>query len=408
MEDILKSGIYDSNMEDVEKAIAKKGSKKRRPRNPFYNCEEEISSQETCEIKSDTFQNVFSVNNDNTEVNNNDTDFIVTDKDKNDGENAPVALELDAVSENGVCDQKFQELYEELQTCASGGFTTNFEKIYEDLTSTSGDFRSTSGSYLPPEIYKMHTDSHSQRMGILTKYVDNTSYSSMASLESQGAEPIYDIWSTDETRRSTQSLDWASDGALKPSLNWCSVGAVDFEGPPFQPVVWPNSYTSDERLDFIPSKETVVIEDEKKEECNEVYANILYDKEQPTDEDSEENYLEESDVDNEENDKDDEPIYQVPRNLNIENTFESDSDYLAPEIIKPFPNVDNNNQMYNAAISSSGAESRDDTENEEWESYNSSLEVDEDVEKHSSSTGRTMPHDNIHLDTDITKQSVDK
>lgn len=387
LEDILKSGIYDTNMEDVEKAIAKKGSKKRRPRNPFYNCEEEISSQETVQIKSDDLKTVFTINDNNNEINNNNVeneDFAVVDKDKIDDEAASV--ELDAVSENGVCDQKFQELYEELQTCASGGFT-NFEKIYEDLTSTSGDFRSTSGSYLPPEIYKMHTESHSQRMGILTKYVDNTSYSSMASLESQGAEPIYDIWSTDETRRSTQSLDWASDGALKPSLNWCNVGAVDFEGPSFQPLVWPNSYTSNERLDFIPSKETIVMEDEKKEEGNELYANICYQKEQPTDDDSEDNYLEESDIDNEENDKDDDPIYQVPRNLNIEKTFELESEYIAPDIIKQYPLEDDKNQLYNGAISSSGAESHEDTENEEWESYNSSLEVDEDVEKHSSSTG---------------------
>ena len=65
------------------------------------------------------------------------------------------------------------------------------------------------------------------------------------------------------------------------------------------------------------------------------------------------------------------------------------------------------NQLYNGAISSSGAESHEDTENEEWESYNSSLEVDEDVEKHSSSTGRSMPYNIIHLATDITKPGDD-
>ena len=101
------------------------------------------------------------------------------------------------------------------------------------------------------------------------------------------------------------------------------------------------------------------------------------------------------------------PIYQVPRNLNIEKTFELESEYIAPDIIKQYPLEDDKNQLYNGAISSSGAESHEDTENEEWESYNSSLEVDEDVEKHSSSTGRCSPHNNIHLATDITKPGDD-
>jgi len=65
--------------------------------------------------------------------------------------------------------------------------------------------------------------------------------------------------------------------------------------------------------------------------------------------------------------------------LNIDKTFEAESNYT--EIMKQYPIEDNKNHIDNEAISSSGAESHEDTENDEWESYNSSVEVDEDVEK---------------------------
>ena len=179
--------------------------------------------------------------------------------------------------EDEEADSQFQQLYEELQSCAtgqgladSGPLTYQFEKIYEDLAmvESSSPPASSSSSFLPPEIYRLHTESHSQRMGILTKYVETgRSYSSLASLPPEEEEPVYDIWSPGE------------------GGGWCTVGGgSSVSGSPFPPPsvpqspfanstflasspfsntvmtspslaplsIWPHSHT--ERLDFIPAR----------------------------------------------------------------------------------------------------------------------------------------------------------
>ena len=54
-------------------------------------------------------------------------------------------------------------------------------------------------SYLPPEIYQLHTESHHQRMGILTKYVEQE-------------EPVYDLWAggRDSPGDTTGGIEWST------------------------------------------------------------------------------------------------------------------------------------------------------------------------------------------------------
>ena len=102
-------------------------------------------------------------------------------------------------------DGKFQELYEELETVIGtenvGG---KFEEIYENLlVGAPGEEEEEeeveeveqavgrTDSFLPPEIYKLHMESHRQRMGILTKYVEKE-------------EPVYSVWA----RESQQEVEW--------------------------------------------------------------------------------------------------------------------------------------------------------------------------------------------------------
>ena len=114
----------------------------------------------------------------------------------------------DSAGEAGEAD-KFQELYEELQTEAGTDEGENvggeFEEIYENLVVGSQEVEEEQeqvrerSSYLPPEIYKLHMESHNQRMGILTKYVDQE-------------EPAYDIWSgaPDDQGELTGGIEWSS------------------------------------------------------------------------------------------------------------------------------------------------------------------------------------------------------
>jgi len=92
------------------------------------------------------------------------------------------------------------------------------------------------GSYLPPEIYKLHMESHNQRMGILTKYVEQE-------------EAVYNIWAGDSQADPQQRIEWSAD-PVSESLGWCTVDAVQ----------WPHSLRLEDRLDFIPSKQTDVVQ----------------------------------------------------------------------------------------------------------------------------------------------------
>ena len=66
-------------------------------------------------------------------------------------------------------EEEFQQLYADLQRsgasseCAGG--SGQFEEIYEKLVVGPGS------SCLPPEIYSLHMESHTQRMGILSRWV---------------------------------------------------------------------------------------------------------------------------------------------------------------------------------------------------------------------------------------------
>ena len=169
MEDILKSGFFeDGSDNNIEKEFTKKHCKKRRPKNPFYvEDEEDIKNcgRPGPGIEED-IKRFDSSSEDLTE----------------------------SAFEAGEADQ-FQQLYEELQTETEEGGNTGgeFEEIYENLVVGSEEVEEVTGSYLPPEIYKLHMESHKQRMGILTKYVEQE-------------EPVYDIWSAE----STGGVDWST------------------------------------------------------------------------------------------------------------------------------------------------------------------------------------------------------
>ena len=231
-------------MEDVEKAIAKRGAKRRRAKLPVYKVEEPKVIQEQEQVDE--------------EIENNEETNVVADLEKT------IEEEAGGESEEEV-DTEFQQLYEELQGNSalayqeSGPLTYQFEKIYEDLALgvSTGSPAPASGSYLLPEIYRLHTEGHSQRMGILTKYVDTSrSYSSLASLAPE-EEPTYDLWAPGEP-------SWTA-AAPPGQATWCARSPQTF---------WPS-----DRLDFIPARETV--------------------------------------VDTEELDREEEPIYQVPRSITL-------------------------------------------------------------------------------------------
>ena len=157
----------------------------------------------------------------------------------------------DSAGEAGEAD-KFQELYEELQTETGTEEEENvggeFDEIYENLVVGSQEMEKEEkekeeevtgkGSYLPPEIYKLHMESHNQRMGILTKYVEQE-------------EPVYDIWTggTDSQADITGGVDWTS-GPVSETAGWSTVEALQ----------WPRSLRLEDRLDFIPCRQTDVIE----------------------------------------------------------------------------------------------------------------------------------------------------
>ena len=248
-------------MEDVEKAIAKRGAKRRRAKLPSYSQEEYSSQQlEKAEFGRDAKETEATVLEEGGEV------------EKVRGE------------EDEEADSQFQQLYEELQSCAtgqgladSGPLTYQFEKIYEDLAmvESSSPPASSSSSFLPPEIYRLHTESHSQRMGILTKYVETgRSYSSLASLPPEEEEPVYDIWSPGEGGSgggwctvgggssvsgspfpppSVPQSPFANSTFLASSPFSNTMMTSPFPSPGLAPLsMWPHSHT--ERLDFIPAR----------------------------------------------------------------------------------------------------------------------------------------------------------
>ena len=264
LEDILKSGVYDfevSNMEDVEKAIAKRGAKRRRAKLPSYS-QEDFSSQQYGKDEDLKGKEASASDKDAEKENNWESEEGKEEEEEEEG-----------------ADSQFQQLYEELQSCAtgqgltdSGPLTYQFEKIYEDLAivGEGSPPASSSSSYLPPEIYRMHTESHSARMGILTKYVETgRSYSSLASSPPEVEEPIYDIWSPGEvggwctvgggggspfpTAPTAPQSPFANTAYMANSPFSNTMMASPFPSPELTPLsMFAQSHT--ERLDFIPAR----------------------------------------------------------------------------------------------------------------------------------------------------------
>ena len=134
------------------------------------------------------------------------------------------ALELtEDETEDG--DEEFQQLYDDLDDSKDTDyFGGKFEEIYENLVNVGGDqSQSGPGSFLPPEIYALHMESHSQRMGILSRYVETSNYS----LEPEAGP---------EVREWDAEVSWVNYDVMETVNNF-------------------------PRLDFIPSKETTVLED---------------------------------------------------------------------------------------------------------------------------------------------------
>ena len=229
MEDILKSGFFNEDTESFEKEFSKKNFKKRRPKNPFYVEEcKDIKKCPSPPIKVDN-------------------DIKLYDSSEDLAESTTESVE----------DEKFQELYEELKTANGTGDNVGgqFEEIYENVVVRSSQEEQTgerTGSYLPPEIYKLHMESHNQRMGILTKYVEQE-------------EAVYNIWAGDSQADPQQRIEWSAgqlttlyershcmspSDPVSESLGWCTVDAVQ----------WPHSLRLEDRLDFIPSKQTDVVQ----------------------------------------------------------------------------------------------------------------------------------------------------
>ena len=193
MEDILKSGLYNNeDFGNIEQDFQRKGPRKQRPRNPFYKAEE----SEHVPVPGD------------------------------EEESSPALESSEDEVEEG--DDQFQQLYDDLDDSKDTDyFGGKFEEIYENLvnvTDTAGDQgQSGPGSFLPPEIYALHMESHSQRMGILSRYVETSNYS----LEPEAGPEV---------------RDWEGE------VSWVNYDVME-------------TVNSFPRLDFIPSKESTVLED---------------------------------------------------------------------------------------------------------------------------------------------------
>ena len=192
LEDILKSGLYDNeDLGNIDQDFQRKGPKKQRPRNPFYKADEESKKLPVLETEE---------------------------------EESSAALEsTEDETEDG--DDEFQQLYDDLDDSKDTDyFGGQFEEIYENIVNvTHTEDQGGPSSFLPPEIYALHMESHSQRMGILSRYVETANYSLEA-----------------ETSREVR--DWEGEVSW---VNYDVMGSV-------------NTFP---RLDFIPSRETTVLED---------------------------------------------------------------------------------------------------------------------------------------------------
>ena len=122
-------------------------------------------------------------------------------------------------------DDEFQQLYDDLDDSKDTDyFGGQFEEIYENIVNVANTAdQSGPSSFLPPEIYALHMESHSQRMGILSRYVETANYSLEA-----------------ETSREVR--DWEGE------VSWVNYDVME-------------SVNTFPRLDFIPSRETTVLED---------------------------------------------------------------------------------------------------------------------------------------------------
>ena len=120
LEDILRSGLYSEATEQGQE-VQWKGARKQRPRNPFQSSERPSSRQV---------------------------------------EDGPGAEDQE--------EEEFQQLYADLQRSGASsegaGGSGQFEEIYENLVMGPS-------SCLPPEIYSLHMESHTQRMGILSRWL---------------------------------------------------------------------------------------------------------------------------------------------------------------------------------------------------------------------------------------------
>ena len=139
LEDILKSGLYNNeDFGNIEQDFQRKGPKKQRPRNPFYKSDED---------------------NEHTPVLKQDEEF------------SSKAIASTEEETEDVEDEEFQQLYDDLEdgnaTDILGG---QFEEIYENLVHVASTEDGPS-SFLPPEIYNLHMESHNQRMGVLSRSV---------------------------------------------------------------------------------------------------------------------------------------------------------------------------------------------------------------------------------------------
>jgi len=230
LEDILKSGIYNEDDEQVidhaEELFQRKAARRQRPKNPFQNSLEEVDK------------------------NDNEHDLL---------ENEDEMLNKDEDNDS-INEEEFQELYDNMQKYNSEYFDGNIEEIYENLVGLAHEeATNTSGSFLPPEIYALHMESHQQRMGILSRYVETANYS--LGEDADGA----DLWSN-------TNFKWKNKDIEENNVNW-----MEFEFLEPSP-----------RIDFIPSRETTVQDNF---------------------------YIKSDDANND--DGDEESFYKVPRPLNI-------------------------------------------------------------------------------------------
>ena len=118
LEDILKSGIYNEEDENVidhaEEIFQRKAARRQRPKNPFQN---------------------------SLDKTNNEHDII---------EDEILNEDKDNESNN---EEEFQELYDNLQKYNSEYLEGNIEEIYENLVGLAHEeATNTSGSFLPPEV----------------------------------------------------------------------------------------------------------------------------------------------------------------------------------------------------------------------------------------------------------------